>query len=180
MTEPTKQRSTCGLLNVLACLAVLLSCGCKKEPTGETKLDTPAGKGDGLLRGVRYHVDLQGSYSMVQRTEHEQVWIPSTDDRPFIAIQVAPRPRNGDGAVIPCAPGEDGGGTSYGGFFLVRKGDSVALQTAPPPHGVIVTEHRCLPPGENALTCSASYPDGEMPSDREHLARAACKSVAAR
>ena len=154
-------------LGACALLGLALLIGCKSN-------------GDSELRGVRYHLDLQGSYTMVARNDREQVWVPSTDDRPFISIQVKPRPREND-KTIPCQPGEDGGGTSYGGFHYVRKGDGVDLVAgAAPPHGVTVSGHRCLPPGDEALECSASYADGEMPADREAQARAACKSLVAR
>ena len=148
--------------------AFVLASGCKP-------------KGDGELRGVRYHLELQGSYSMVQRSEREQVWIPSDDDRPFVSVQVRPRPRPADGGALPCPPGQDGGkGTSYGGFYFVRKGDSVDMKTAQPPHGVTVSTNFCLPPGEESISCSANFADGEMPADRETQARAVCKSLVVR
>ena len=164
----------------IALVAALASCGCKGkgEPSGGPVGNESA---DGVVFGVRYHLDLQGSYRMVQRTEREQVWIPSDDDRPFVAIQVSPRPRRDGDIVQPCFPGEnDGTGKAYGAFFYVRQGDSVALKSVPAPHGVNVSTDRCLPPGEQALSCSASYVDGEMPAERESQALSACKSLVVR
>lgn len=158
-------RSTQGL--ALAA-ATLLLCAC----TGN--------KRNGTLRGVNYEVELPGSYSLVERNEREQVWVPSDDDRPFVSIQVKPRPRR-DGEAMPCDPGADRGvGMSEGGFYFVRKGDSVDLVTAGAPHGVALHTSRCIPPGEEALSCNANYADGEMPADRKAKAESICKTLTAK
>lgn len=135
--------------------------------------------GDGELQGVRYHLALQGSYAMVPHGDHEQVWVPSDDDRPFVAVHFGPRSRT-NGKVDPCEPETHVQGTAQGAFYFVRKGDSVDMVTAAPPRGVTVSESRCLPPGENTISCSANYADGEMPADREVKARAICASFVVR
>lgn len=116
---------------------------------------------------------------MVVRNDREQVWVPSDDDRPFVSIQVQPRPR-ADGTVVACEPSNHAQGTAKGGFYFVRKGDSVEMVTAPAPGGVVVSESRCIPPGEEALSCGANYADGQMPAEREARARAVCASLAVR
>lgn len=136
--------------------------------------------GNSEVHGVKYHLDLEGSYKVVSRNENEQVWVPSDDDRAFVSVYFGPQPRTSDGKAIPCEPETHSQGTAYGSFYFVRKGDSVDMVTAAPPHGVSVSEERCLDPGENALSCTANYSDGEMPPEREAKARAICASFALR
>lgn len=146
---------------LVICASWLALAGCKAS-------------GDGELRGVRYHVDLEGSYRRVDWKDREQVWVPSADDRPFVSLRLAPRPRPAGGAAPPCDANEGSVGTSNGGFQFVRKGDGVDLAFT---DGMSVMIDRCVPPGEEGLMCTAEYADGKMSPEQKAKAVAACKSL---
>lgn len=141
--------------------------------------------GTGKLGSVSYEVDLPGSYTVVSRSEREDVWVPSDDDRPIVSIQRAPRPQR-TGAPPTCADAGEDIVTSEGGFIFVREGDGIDsnrkvygidLKATTAPDGVAVHFSRCIPPGSEGVGCMANYVDGKMSPERKAAASAICKSL---
>jgi hypothetical protein len=152
---------------LLAALGVLALAGCKAA-------------GSDAIRGVRYRIALPGSYSLVERNDREHVWVPSDDGRPIISIHLSPRAQIVGQGPQPCGRDEGTPGTSEGGFIFVRRGSSVELKMTGAPDGAAVHVSRCVPPGEEGLSCMANYTDGELPPERKDAAIAICGSLALR
>jgi len=116
----------------------------------------------------------------VERDEREHVWVPSDDDRPIVSIRLSPRAQIVGQGPQACS-GEDGAaGTSEGGFIFVRQGSSVELKMTGAPDGAAVHFSRCVPPGEEGLSCMANFTDGKLPPDRRNAAVTICGSLALR
>jgi hypothetical protein len=169
--ETPRSRRTAHPAAVLApglALTLLLVGGCRAPGSGE-------------LRGVGYHVDLVGTYSLYRHSEREHVWVPSGDERPLISVRLAPNPRYGGQPPAPCGKENPGVATSTGGFRFMRDGAGVKLALVQSPGGEAVHVSRCVPPGAESLDCVASYLDGAIMSpERRSAAIRACESLARR
>jgi hypothetical protein len=64
--------------------------------------------------------------------------------------------------------------------MFVRKGSSVELKMTGAPDGAAVHVSRCVPPGEEGLSCMGNYTDGKLPPDRRNAAVAICGPLALR
>jgi hypothetical protein len=136
--------------------------------------------GSGTIRGVRYRIALPGSYSLVERDDREHVWVPSDDDRPIVSIHLSPRAQVVGQGPQACGGGDGSVGTSEGGLIFVRQGNSVDLKMTGAPDGAAVHVSRCVPPGEEGLSCMANYTDGKLPPDRKNAAAVICESLTLR
>ncbi len=136
--------------------------------------------GAGTIHGIRDQVELPGSYWLHRYGDREHVWVPRDDERPLVALRLAPNPRVPGQPAVPCGPDDTFVGTSSGGFRWSRVGSTVKLKLATSPQDQMVHFSRCVPPGEESLGCTASYNDGTMSSAREQVAMAACRSLVLR
>lgn len=135
--------------------------------------------GSGKVADVEYRLQLPGSYSLAQSDGREDVWLPSTDDRPIVSIRVLSRPQMVGKGPSGCDGAKDTVSTSSGGFFWTRRGDGVELKSSGSSDGAAVHFDRCVPPGERGVMCMANYSDGKMSDAQTKVATQICRSLTA-
>jgi hypothetical protein len=126
------------------------------------------------IGGIGYTLELAGPYTRALADERTNVWLPSDDQRPIVQIVRLPRARReGPDGPAPCLKGDDNPvQIADSTTIYVRKGEGVGYG-----EGMAVKTSRCVPPGQEALFCLASYDDGKMSGARKDRALAACSSL---